>query len=132
MGSGLLAKLKALPRRAGERPERAASLVLPVVIIVIGVAVLAWRSYVLSVRTERGTATLARQYAAYAADITARRVDAAVLAEVSRASEEWQQAERRPVTTAALQTWMHGHDWIVSALYVPDADPARAIYSTDR
>ena len=111
MGSGPLAKLKALPRRAGDRPDRAASLLLPVLIIIIGMSVLAWRSYVLSVRTERGTATLAKQYAAYAADITARRVDNAVRNEITRASEDWQQVERRPpVTMAALQNWMRGHD----------------------
>jgi signal transduction histidine kinase len=130
MGSGLLAKLKALPRRAGDRPERAASLVLPVAIIVIGVSVLAWRSYVLSVRTERATASLAKQYAAYAADITARRIDNAVRNELAKATEEWQQFERRPpVTSTALQTWLHEHDWMSSALFVPDADPAGAIYT---
>src|SRR5436190_4797264 len=113
MSLRLLAKFKALPRRAGERPDRAASLLLPVLIIVIGVSVLAWRSYVLSVRTERATATLAKQYAAYAADITARRVDATVRNEVSHATDDWQQVERRPpVTSAALQNWLHAHDWI--------------------
>ena len=60
MGLRLLANLKALPRRAGERPERAASLLLPVLIIIVGVSVLAWRSYVLSVRTERGTVRVRR------------------------------------------------------------------------
>src|SRR6058998_3624229 len=113
MAAGLLAKLKALPRRAGERPERAASLLLPVLIIVIGVSVLAWRSYVLSVRTERGTATLAKQYATYVADITARRIDAGIRNELQRASDDWQQVERRPpVTAAALQTWVAAHDWV--------------------
>src|SRR5436305_10405680 len=133
MGSGLLAKLKTLPRRAGERPEHAASLLLPVLIIIVGVSVLAWRSYVLSVRTERGTAVLAKQYAAYAADITARRVDNAVRGELTRAAEDWQQIERRPpITSAALHNWLVGHDWISSALLVPGSDPARAIYAADR
>src|SRR5436190_14162116 len=129
MSLRLLAKFKALPRRAGERPDRAASLLLPVLIIVVGMSVLAWRSYVLSVRTERGTATLAKQYAAYAADITARRIDAAVRAEVQRASDDWQLVERRPpVTRAALNSWMGGRDWITAAIFLPDADPAGAIY----
>src|SRR5258706_9977486 len=124
MGSGLLAKLKALPRRAGERPDRAASLLLPGLIIVVGMSVLAWRSYVLSVRTEHGTATLAKQYAAYAADITARRIDATVRGEVQRASDDWQQVERRPpVTSAAMRGWLRGHDWITAAIFLPDADP---------
>src|SRR5437660_5922230 len=113
MGSGPLAKLKALPRRAGDRPDRAASLLLPVVIIIIGMSVLAWRSYVLSVRTERGTATLAQQYAAYAADITARRMDNAVRNETSRAAEEWQQLEKKgSVNAAVLSDWMQSHNWI--------------------
>src|SRR5213596_2322178 len=124
MGAGLLAKLKALPRRAGERPDRAASLLLPVLIIVVGMSVLAWRSYVLSVRTERGTATLAKQYAAYAADSTARRIDAAARAEVQRASDDWQLVERRPLTQETVQSWMHGRDWITAAIFLPDADPS--------
>src|SRR5437016_9476970 len=108
MGSGPLAKLKALPRRAGDRPDRAASILLPVCIIIVGMSVLAWRSYVLSVRTERGTATLAKQYAAYAADITARRLDAAVRIELAKASDDWQQFERKPpITAAALHAWIH-------------------------
>src|SRR5258706_698324 len=115
MGSGLLAKLKALPRRAGERPDRAASLLLPGLIIIVGMSVLAWRSYVLSVRTERGTTTLAKQYAAYAADITARRVDATVHAELLRASEDWQLMERRPPVTAPRpHTRIVAPAWITS------------------
>jgi len=133
MGRGLLAKLKSLPRRAGERPERASSILLPFFIIFIGMSVLAWRSYVLSGRTERGTKTLARQYAAYAADITARRFDAAVRTELTRASDDWQQVERRPpVTGETLHGWLRAHDWVTSAFYVPDANPEGAIYSSDR
>src|ERR1051325_5331687 len=133
MGSGLLAKLKAFPRRAGERPDHDASLLLPVRIIIVGVSVLAWRSYVLSVRTERGTAVLAEQYAAYAADITARRVANAVRAEITRAAEDWQQVERRPpIPSAALHTWMLAHDWISAAIFLPDADPGGALYAADR
>src|SRR5262249_26632864 len=132
MASGLLAKLKALPRRAGERPEHAASLVLPVLIIIVGVSVLAWRSYVLSVRTEHGALTLARQYAAYTADISARRIDAFVRNEMQRAGDDWQQVERRPpVTAAALQAWVRAHEWITAAFYIPDADPERATYASD-
>src|SRR5436190_5032473 len=133
MGRGLLGTLRLLPRRAGERPERASSILLPLLIITIGMGVLAWRSYVLSVRAERSTATLAMQYAAYAADFTASRVDAAVRNELARASEEWQQVERRgPVTSDALRSWTHAHDWITSAFYVPELDPAGAIYSSER
>src|SRR5437016_11825601 len=116
MGRGLLAKLRVIPPRAGERPDRASSILLPVCIIIVGMSVLAWRSYVLSVRTERGTATLAKQYAAYAADITARRLDAAVRIELAKASDDWQLVERKPpITAAALYAWLLQHDWITAA-----------------
>jgi signal transduction histidine kinase len=88
---------------------------------------------VLSVRTERGAKSLARQYAAYAADITARRFDAAVRTELTRASDDWQQVERRPpVTGETLRGWLKAHDWVTSAFYVPDANPEGAIYASDR
>jgi signal transduction histidine kinase len=124
-----LAKLKAIPG-AGDRSDRA-SILLPFVIISIGLGVLAWRSYELSARTEKGVDTLAMQYAGYAADITARRADSAVRGEMFRASEEWQQVERRTLvpTSTSLQAWLKSNEWIVSAIYVPDADPAKSIYA---
>ena len=81
--------------RAGDRSDRA-SILLPFLIISIGLGVLAWRSYQLSAHMELGLDTLAMQYAGYAADITARRVDSAGRNELSQAAEELQQAERRP------------------------------------
>ena len=72
-----LAKLKGIPRTV-DRSNRA-SILLPFLIISIGLGVLAWRSYQLSARMERGVDTLGMQYAGYAADITARRLDAAEL-----------------------------------------------------
>ncbi|MGZ8868857.1 MAG: hypothetical protein ACXW2P_10970, partial [Thermoanaerobaculia bacterium] len=56
--------------RSGDRPSRA-PIVLAFLIISFALGVLAWRSYELSVRMERGANTLAVQYAGYAADITA-------------------------------------------------------------
>src|SRR5712691_4050352 len=91
-----LAKLKGIPRTV-DRSNRA-SILLPFLIISIGLGVLAWRSYQLSVRMEHGVETLAKQYAGYAAEITARRVDSAVRSELFRASEEWQQVERHTAT----------------------------------
>jgi len=124
----LLARLKAIPR-AGDRPERA-SILLPFVIISIGLGVLAWRSYLLSARLEAGVKTLAVQYAGYAADITARRIDTAVHNAIFQAAEEWQQVERRTAvpTSTALQTWLNSNDWIISAIYVPDYDPGSSIF----
>lgn len=117
---------------AERKPDRV-SILLPFLIISIGLGVLAWRSYVLSARAERGAKTLAAQYAGYAADITARRVDAAVRAEMGRVSDEWQQMERRTgdVTFVALRDWIAQHEWIVSAIYVPDFDPASSIYANE-
>lgn len=102
-------------------------------IIAVTVGALAWRSYGLSRRMELGANTLAIQYSGYAADITARRVDAALRAELLRASEEWQQLERRmgePTKNAAFE-WLSDFDWIISALYIPDLDPASSIFVTE-
>ncbi len=122
------ARLKTL-FRASERPERA-SILLPFLIMSIGLGVLAWRSYVLSARLEDGVNTLGVQYAGYAADITARRIDSAVNNAIVQASAEWQQAERRLTvpTSLALEQWLKTNDWIISAIYVPDVDPANSIF----
>lgn len=128
MFDALLAKLKR-PSNSGGGPDRV-SILLPFFIISIGLGALSWRSYNLSVRTERGAKTIAIQYSGYAAEITARRVDAAARAEMSRVSDEWQQVERRvgEPTFTALRDWISRHDWVVSAIYVPDYDPASSIY----
>ena len=79
---------------------------------------------------ERGVETLAAEYARYSADITARRADAALRTELTNAAEEFQQNERRGSTTAvALQHWVEHHDWMISAIFVPDADPARSVFT---
>src|SRR5687768_6562274 len=88
-----LAKFRRVSAR-GERRDRV-SILIPFLIISAGLGVLAWRSYELSVKMERGANTLAIQYAGYAADITARRLDAAVQTELARAADEWQHIERR-------------------------------------
>jgi signal transduction histidine kinase len=118
--------------RRGRSPERA-SILLPFLIIGIGLGVLAFRSYGLSVRMERGARTLAVQYVSYAADITARRVDSAARSEFFRAAEEWQQIERRNPTPASdsLQQWINRNPWVVSAIYVPDFDPTRSLYVSE-
>ena len=126
----VLEKLRVIPR-AG---ERSASILLPFAIISIGLGVLAWRSYLLSARMERGVEALAMQYAGYAADITARRLDAAVRTELSAADDEWQQEERRSIarTAPALQAWLDGHEWMISAIYIPDSDPTTSIFTSKR
>ena len=131
MVRAFLAKLK-FASRAGGRPDRV-SILLPFLIIAIGLGVLAWRSFNLSVRTETGAKTLARQYAAYAAEITGSRLDAAIRAEMTSVSDEWQQMERRlgDPTFSELRDWITQHDWIVSAIYVPDYDPASSIYVSE-
>ena len=131
MSASLFARLKALLRR-GERSDHV-SILIPFLIICAGLGVLAWRSYQLSVRMESGAKTLAGQYAGYAAEITARRVDAAIRNEMFRASDDWQHVERRAPepTFTALQEWINTHDWIVSAIYVPDTDPASSIFVSE-
>ena len=128
MLNAVLSKLRRASRRGG-RPDRV-SILLPFVLISIGLGVLAWRSYNLSVRTELGAKTLALRYAGYAAEITASRVDAAARAEMGLVADEWQQMERRmdDPTFNALRDWISQHEWIVSAMYVPDFDPASFIF----
>jgi signal transduction histidine kinase len=125
----VLAKLSAFVPHPGRRRDRV-SIILPFLIISAGLMALAWRSYNLSVKMEQGATALAEQYAGYAAEITARRVDAAVRAEITLISEEWQQMERRLAqpTNASLSAWINQHDWIISALYVPDDDLLGSIY----
>jgi signal transduction histidine kinase len=127
-----LEKLKALTRR-GEGPDHV-SIFFPFLIISIALGALAWRSYQLSLRMESGANTLAVQYAGYAAEITASRVDAAVSSELLRVSEDWQQAERRnaaPTLAGPLQEWIGANDWIVSAIYVPDDDPTSSVFVSE-
>jgi len=130
MVRAFLAKWKASPQ-SGDRPDHVSSILVPFLIVTIGLAALAWRSYVLSARMETGVNTLAMQYAGYAAQISASRIDAAVGSELYRASEEWQKVERRSPSSAELRKWIHDNDWIISALYVPDADPSNAIFASE-
>ena len=131
MVRALLAKFGLKPRRGG-RTDRV-SILLPFLIISSGLGVLAWRSYRLSVRMELGANDVAVQYAGYAAEITGRRVDAAVRSEFSRAWDEWQQVERRSPSPSitSLRDWIMKHEWIVSAIYVPDVDPENSIYASE-
>jgi signal transduction histidine kinase len=131
MFDAILSKLRVASRRGG-RPDRV-RILLPFLLISIGLGVLAWRSYNLSVRTELGAKTLASQYARYASEITASRVDAATRAEMTAVAEEWQQLERRIAdpTFAALSDWMGQHAWITSAMYEPDYDPASSIFARE-
>jgi signal transduction histidine kinase len=116
----------------GEGRERV-SILLPFLIISAGLGVLAWRSYELSIRMESGANTVAVQYAGYASEITARRVDAAVRAEFTRANDEWQQIERGSNTPddEAVRQWINSNEWIVTAIYVPDHDPASSVYVSE-
>lgn len=105
-------------------------IVVPFLIISVAVAALAYRSYQLSARMERGVKTLAIQYLDYAAEITARRVDATARGEMFRATEEWQQVERGSdeLRYETLRSWVAAHPWIVTAIYIPDADPEASLY----
>lgn len=127
-----LVRLKAAPR--GTDRQLRASILLPFLIISIGLGVLAWRSYQLSARLESGVQTLARQYAGYASEISARRIDAAARSETTRVSDDWQRIERHlnAPTAAALDDWLTRNRWIISALYIPDYDPNDSIFVSER
>jgi signal transduction histidine kinase len=107
-----------------------ASIVVPFIIISLALAVLAYRSYQLSVRMERGLTTLAVQYLGYAAEITASRADAAVREQMQNAQEDWRQVERSAgvMDYTALQQWTLRHPWVVTAIYIPDDEPENAVY----
>jgi len=131
MAQRLLARLRATLTQS-ERSTRARDVLLPLLIISIALGGLAWRAWQLSRQMEHGANTLAMQYAGYAADVTARQLDSAAGSELFKVSDEWQQLERgmsRP-TAGALQSWVAGHGWIVSAIYVPDADTASSIFAS--
>jgi signal transduction histidine kinase len=117
----------------GASPSRRLSIVLPFVIISIALGVLAYRSYQLSVRMEKGLTALAAQYLGYAAEITASRADAATKQMIATAADDWREEERSVGTTdyTAVQQWTLRHPWIVSALFVPDEDPEAAVYVSE-
>jgi len=115
------------------RPFFSASALLPLVVISVAFGVLAYRSYQLSERMEQGANTLAIQYVSYSADISARRVDAAVRDEIFAATESWHKLERKVAypTSQELQQWLNEKPWVTSAIYVPDADPTDSLYVTE-
>jgi signal transduction histidine kinase len=128
MLDAITSRLRSVVPRPGRSRDRV-SILLPFLIICLGLGALAWRSYNLSLRMEQGVAALAGQYAGYAAEITARRIDAAIRSEATLASDDWQRSERRgDPNFAAVRSWIDQHPWIVSAIYVPDEDPASSTY----
>lgn len=117
----------------GAAPSRRLSIVLPFLIISAALAVLAYRSYQLSVRMEKGLTALSVQYLGYAAEITASRADAAAKQAITAAADDWREEERSVGTTdyTAVQQWTLRHPWIVSAIFLPDEDPEAAIYVSE-
>jgi len=131
MLDALTERLRSVLPHPGRSRDRV-SIIIPFLIISLGLGALAWRSYNLSVRMEQGAAALAGQYAGYAAEITARRIDAAIRAEATLVSDDWQRAERRgEPNVETLQAWMNQHPWIVLAIYVPDEDPASGAFVSE-
>jgi signal transduction histidine kinase len=129
----MIRKLAAQSRPASRLGVRRHRLSIAVAFLIMSAAlgVLAWRSYELAVRMERGANTLAVQYAAYAADITARRIDAAVRQAISQTADEFQAIERRTEMPdrGALSAWLEQKPWIATAMYIPDFDPASSIFA---
>jgi signal transduction histidine kinase len=127
----IVSRLSDLVRRT---ESRRASIFVPFLIIAVAFVAVGYRSYQMSVRTEQSLESLAIQYLEYSAAITARRVDAAVQAEIYRASEEWQQIERLSGGApeyGSLAEWVRQNPWVLSAIYNPDLDPTNAIYHTE-
>ena len=114
------------------RPQTHASVIIPFLVISIAFAALAHRSYQLSVRMEKSLNSFAVHYLVYAAEVSARRTDVAAANERFTAHEQLQQLERTIAPDFdALQNWLDRHPWVVSAIYIPDDEPASAIYVTE-
>ncbi|HVT02763.1 MAG TPA: HAMP domain-containing sensor histidine kinase [Thermoanaerobaculia bacterium] len=126
----IASRLRSLREKDGA--YRRAPIVLPFVIITAALLILANRSYQLSIQMERSLDSLAIQYLEYASEITAQRTDAASRAETFRVSEQWQQIERlrEGPSFGSLQKWLKASPWVISAIYVPDADPTQSVYVT--
>ncbi|MGA7617225.1 MAG: HAMP domain-containing sensor histidine kinase [Thermoanaerobaculia bacterium] len=105
-------------------------LILPFLLIALALGALAYRSYQLAVRMEKGLDEFAVQYLAYVAETTARRTDAIIQSELTRSADEWQQIERMidEPTFGSLQRWINRNPWIVSAIFVPDIEPENSIF----
>lgn len=104
--------------------------VVPILLISVAVGALAIRSYRLAAKMENGLNEFAVQYLAYVAEITARRLDAAVSMEMTRAFDEWQRIEREVEVPsyASLQKWLSRNPWVFSAIYLPDVEPEHSIF----
>jgi signal transduction histidine kinase len=111
-------------------PTLRASIAVPFLIIAGALLVLSYRSYQLSTRMERGLSALAVQYLGYSAEISSSRADSAVRDQLNAANADWRQVERNVGTVdfVALQQWVLRHPWIVSAIYIPDDEPEKAVF----
>ncbi|HEU5162673.1 MAG TPA: HAMP domain-containing sensor histidine kinase [Thermoanaerobaculia bacterium] len=104
-------------------------IVIPFLLVASALGVLSWHSYRLSARAERALSALSVQYLHHAAEISASRADAVVNAEIFQAAEEWQLVERGAAPSReSMEQWLQRNPWIVFALYLPDEDPAGAIF----
>lgn len=118
-----------LTRTRFARAQLRPYLVIPFLLVAGALGVLSWHSYQLSARAERALGALSVQYLHHAAEISASRADAVVRAETFQAAEEWQMVERgASPSRASIEQWLARNRWIVSALYLPDEDPAGAIF----
>ena len=117
----------------GERPDRV-SILVPFLIISAGLGVLAWRSYELSIRMERG-----REYAGRAVRRLRGRDHGAARRRggprgASRArtmSGSRSSAGPNTPDDATVRQWINNNEWIVTAIYVPDHDPASSVYVSE-
>ncbi len=110
-------------------PQLRPYIVIPFLLVAGALGVLSWHSYQLSARAERALSALSVQYLHHAAEISASRADAVVATAMFQAAEEWQLVERGAAPSrASIEQWLQRNRWIVSALYLPDEDPAGAIF----
>jgi signal transduction histidine kinase len=102
----------------------APTIILPLLIVSAAFGVLVFQSYRLATRMEVSLQSFAIEYLHSSAEIAALRVEAELTRRMNRVASDWSLLEREvdQPAYADLETWVDRHPWIISAIYVPDAD----------
>jgi signal transduction histidine kinase len=100
------------------------TIILPLLIVSAAFGVLVLQSYRLAARMEVSLQSFAIEYLHSSAEIAALRVEAELTRRMNRVASDWNLLEREvdQPAYADLERWVERHPWILSAIYVPDAD----------
>jgi signal transduction histidine kinase len=100
------------------------TIILPLLIVSAAFGVLVFQSYRLATRMEASLQSFAIEYLHSAAEIASLRVEAELTRRMNRVGADWNLLEREvdQPTYSHLEGWLERHPWLISAIYVPDAD----------